>query len=394
MKKRVEIRKYMQFRAEDLKSLQEQRNEAITQMKDVTGKAELEKRAFTEEETTQFDALEKTVKDLDATIQRLERARDLELNTVSTEKKEELKREDLEERAFDAYIRGMKQERADVNLAPGDNGAVIPSSIVNKIIKKVHDICPIYAWATKYNVGGVINVPYYDETTGNVTVAYATEFKDLASTNGSFKSIQLTGFLAGALSKISKSLINNSQFNLVDFVVNEMAASIARWIENEMLNGTTGKIEGLKGVTKSVTSAKATAISADDLIEVQEDIDDSFQAGAVWIMNKATRTAIRKLKDNEGRYILNPDATAPWGYTLFGKPVYTSENMAKMAAGKTAVYYGDFSGLAIKLTEDMNIEILREVYAAQHAVGAVGWLELDGKVEDAQKITKLVMAAS
>ena len=46
MRKRVAIKKTMQFRAEDLKSLQEQRNEAVQAMKDLTSAAEAEQRAF------------------------------------------------------------------------------------------------------------------------------------------------------------------------------------------------------------------------------------------------------------------------------------------------------------------------------------------------------------
>ena len=283
------------------------------------------------------------------------------------------------------------QERADANLTAGDNGAVIPTSIANKIIKKVHDICPIYQLATKYNVGGTLSIPYYDETDGNITMAYATEFSELESTSGKFKSIELKGFLAGALSKISKSLINNSQFAIVPFVVNEMAASISRWIENELLNGTTDKIEGLSKV-EGVTAASSTAITADELIDVQESIPDVFQANAIWIMNKKTRTAIRKLKDNDGNYILNKDATSKWGYTLFGKDVYTSENMPEMAAGNRAIIYGDMSGLAVKVSENMEIAVLREKFATQHAIGVVAWLELDSKVENSQKITSLKMA--
>ena len=62
-----------------------------------------------------------------------------------------------------------------------------------------------------------------------------------------------------------------------------------------------------------------------------------------------------------------------------------------MAAGQTAVYYGDFSGLAVKVSEDVSIEVLREKFATQHAVGVVAWLEMDAKVENAQKIAKLTM---
>ena len=387
------IRLELQKRAEELKSLIEQRAELIEELKALTDAAELEKRAMSEEENKKFDDIEQKIKNIDATIERIERARDI------PERKEQEKEEDsaeepteLEERAFEAHIRGeVLQERADANLTSGDNGAVIPTSIVNKIIKKVHDICPIYQLATKYNVGGTLSIPYYDEKDGNITMAYATEFSELESTSGKFKSIELKGFLAGALSKISKSLINNSQFAIVPFVVNEMAASISRWIENELLNGSEDKIEGLSKVA-GITAASSTAITTDELIDVQEDIPDVFQANAIWIMNKKTRTAIRKLKDNDGNYILNKDATSRWGYTLFGKDVYTSENMPEMAAGKRAILYGDMSGLAVKVSENMEIAVLREKFATQHAIGVVAWMELDSKVENSQKITGLTMA--
>lgn len=390
---KVVIRRELQKRAEDLKGLMEQRADLVEELKAITDGAEMEKRALSEDEEKKFDEIEEKIKKIDSTIERMERARNIPaVKKAEEQKKEDKTQEQLEERAFEAYVRGeVLQERADVNLTTGDNGAVIPSSIAGKIIKKVHDICPIYQLATKYNVGGTLSIPYYDESEGNITMAYATEFTDLESTSGKFKSIELKGFLAGALSKISKSLINNSQFAIIPFVVNEMAASISRWIENELLNGTTDKIEGLSKVS-GITAKSSTAVTADELIDAQEEIPDVFQANAIWIMNKKTRTAIRKLKDNDGNYILNKDATSRWGYTLFGKDVYTSENMPEMAAGKRAILYGDMSGLAVKISETMNIEVLREKYATQHAIGVVAWMELDSKVENSQKITGLTMA--
>lgn len=376
-----------------IKALMEKRNSKVTEMQGLLDKAKEETRAMTEEEMTKFNDLEKEIKDLDATIAAEARAKGLEIMEDMKKDSKSEERAIAEERAFECYIRGIVEERTDVNMTTGDNGAVIPSSIANKIIKKVYDISPIYQLATRYNVGGTLNIPYYDESTQSITMAYATEFTELESTSGKFASIELKGFLAGVLTKVSKSLINNSQFAIVPFVVNAMADSIAKWIENELLNGTTNKIAGLSTVTQTVTAASSTAITADELINLQESIPDAYQGPAIWIMNKATRTAIRKLKDNDGNYILNKDATSRWGYTLFGKDVYTSDNMPTMAAGKTAIYYGDMSGLAVKLSEEMNIEVLREKFATQHAVGVVGWLEMDSKVENAQKIAKLVMKA-
>jgi HK97 family phage major capsid protein len=91
--------------------------------------------------------------------------------------------------------------------------------------------------------------------------------------------------------------------------------------------------------------------------------------------------------------VKNLNVSSPFGTTLLGKPVYVSDNMEDMGAGKTAIYYGDMSGLATKFSQDMEIEVLREKYATQHAVGVVGWLEFDAKLENVQKIAKLVMAS-
>ena len=111
-------------------------------------------------------------------------------------------------------------------------------------------------------------------------------------------------------------------------------------------------------------------------------------------MSPKTRTAIRKLKDSNGRYLLQDDVTAPFGKSLLGKPVYVSDNMPDIAAGKRAIYYGDMSGLAVKISEDLEIQVLREKYATQHAIGVVGWMEIDSKVENAQKIAVLIMKAA
>ena len=297
---------------------------------------------------------------------------------------------------FEKYIRSITaEERATANLTASDNGAVIPSSIADKIIEAVEDICPIYQLADIYKVTGKLTIPYYDEDASNaIAMAYTNEFSELTSTAGKFKNIDLDGYLAGCLTKVSKSLVNNSKFDIVSFVIRRMSVAIARFIEKELLNGTSSKVTGLSDLTNKVTSAKAAAVSTDDLIDLQEAVADVYQPDAIWIMNKKTRTAIRKLKDNEGRYILNPDANARWGYTLFGKDVYCSDNMPTIAANKTTVFYGDMKGLAVKVSEDISVQVLKERFATEHVDGVVGWLEFDAKVQNAQAIAKLTQASA
>lgn len=386
-----------------MKKLIETRSQKLIEMDNLLKKAEEEGRAFTEEEKTQFDTLEGEVRDLNATIAAKQRRAEAGATEEDHHKgddeeeteEERKKREKGEERAFANYIRGTVEARAETNLTVADNGAVIPTSIANKIIELVYDISPVVQRATRYNVSGTVVIPFYDETSQKITVAYADEFAELESKAGKFKSIELKDFLAGALSKISKSLLKKSNFNLVSFTIRKMAEAFAQWLEGEGINGTTDKITGMdSGITQKITAAAATKITADELIDTQDEVPDVFQKDAIWIMNRKTRTAIRKLKDNDGNFLLNRDLNAKWGYTLLGKDVYTTDNVEAMTAGKTAVYYGDLSGLAVKISEELNIQVLREKYATQHAIGVVGWMAADAKVEHTQKLSKLVMAST
>ena len=381
----------------NLKALAEQRAALLAEMEAISETAKAETRAYSEEELARADELAAEIRAIDATYKAEEaravlaaspKAVPVDGDITPTDKTE------AEERAFAQYIVDSKAEFRAGELTMSANGAVIPTSIVNKIISKVKEISPLYAMATKYNIGGTITIPYYDESTSAITMGYVEEFTELESHVGQFKSIELKGYLAGTLSVLSLSLINNSQFDIIGYIVNKMAEAIANWVEKELLRGTSQKITGLSNISAAmtVTAASQTAITADEIMELQDKVIDAFQNGACFIMNRATRSAIRKLKDSDGNYLLNRDVSAKWGYTLFGKDVYTTDNADTMAAGKTVIYYGDFSGLAVKLSEDASINVLREKYATQHAVGVYAYMEMDAKIENAQKIACLKMA--
>lgn len=382
----------------NLKKLSERRVELMTQLENLVKTCETETRAFNEEEQKQYSDILAEVRSIDATLDAADQGAALQRveRRAAGGQKENPSQEEMETRAFECYIRGVSADvetRAAVNMTVGDNGAVIPTSIANKIIEMVKEISPLYQLATHYDVGGTLTIPSYDESTQKITMAYATEFTALTSSSGKFTSISLGGFLAGALTKVSMSLVNNSKFDIVSYVIRKMAEAVSEWIENELINGTDSKIEGLSKIEAVVTAAAATAVTADELIDLQESIPDALQANCIWVMSRATRKAIRKLKDADGNYLLNKDLTAKWGYSLFGHDVYVSQSMPDMAAGKRAVLYLDPTGLAVKAAENPSVQVLREKFADEHAVGVICWMEVDSKVENKQKVAVLAMGA-
>ena len=382
----------------NLKKLFERRVELMTQLENLVKTCETETRAFNEEEQKQYSDILAEVRSIDATLDAADQGAALQRveRRAAGGQKENPSQEEMETRAFECYIRGVSADvetRAAVNMTVGDNGAVIPTSIANKIIEMVKEISPLYQLATHYDVGGTLTIPSYDESTQKITMAYATEFTALTSSSGKFTSISLGGFLAGALTKVSMSLVNNSKFDIVSYVIRKMAEAVSEGIENELINGTDSKIEGLSKIEAVVTAAAATAVTADELIDLQESIPDALQANCIWVMSRATRKAIRKLKDADGNYLLNKDLTAKWGYSLLGRDDYVTQSMPDMAASKRAVLYLDPTGLAVKVSETPSVQVLREKFADEHAVGVICWMEVDSKVENKQKVAVLAMGA-
>lgn len=383
---------------EFLKKMRENREEKVKALENVLNAAKTENRAMTAEEQASFDAIEKEIADIDKTIEAEERtAKAKNTKEMGDNGAEQETQEELEERAFVKYVlgaaAGLEERAGELNLTMANNGAIVPTSIANKIIKKVKDISPILSRATVYYMTGELKVPVYGASSGHdVKVAYSDDFTELTADAGKFTSVDLKGYLVGALTLIGRKLKTNAMFNVTDFIVNYMAEEIAAFLEGELLNGTTSKMEGALSTTNEKTAAAAAAITADELIDLQAKVKQAFQSDACWIMHPETFTAVKKLKDGQSRYLLQDDFSGEFPYRLLGKPVFVSDNMPKIATGAKTVLYGDMSGLSVKIAEQLEIEVLREKYATQHAIGVVAWMEIDSKVTDSQRMAVLKMA--
>ena len=372
----------------NLKALIEKRNAIVEEINAMFEKAETEVRALSDDEQSAFESKTAELKAIDKTIANAKDVRSLGAMDVPAEERKAVEKdekvEDVEARAFETLIR----ENRTGEMVLGDNGAVIPTTIANRILDTVKQIAPLYALATKFNVKGKLDFPVASK---QINTAYATEFTALTSSNVGFTKRTLDGFLVGALSKVSVSLINNAQFDIVSYVVNKVAESIALFLEKEIIKG--AGTNAMTGVTvdKLVKTVETVGDipTADEFIATQVEVPQQYQAGAMWLVSNKTLLAMRQLKDQNGRYFLQNDLTNGFGYTFLGKPVMVSDQMVD-----TGVVYGDFSGYFINVHENASIKVLNEKYADEHAVGVVAWLEVDGKVMEEGKLVKTAKKAS
>ena len=124
----------------------------------------------------------------------------------------------------------------------------------------------------------------------------------------------------------------------------------------------------------------------------EELVKQAYQAKACWIMKPETFLAAKLLKDGNDRYLMQDDITGEFPYRLLGKPVFLSDNMPAIASGAAPVLYGDMKGLGVKISANLECQILNEAFATKNAIGVIAWMEVDSKVIDHQRMAVLKMA--
>jgi HK97 family phage major capsid protein len=205
----------------------------------------------------------------------------------------------------------------------------------------------------------------------------------------------------GTTIKVSEELLRDSVFDLEDYISTEFARRIASREEESFFNGDgNGKPLGILaetgGAEVGITTASATAITADEIMDLYHELKAPYRNKAVWVMNDATIKALRKLKDNNGQYLWQNSLTADAPHTLLGRPVFTSAYMPTIEAGAKAIAFGNFKYYWIADRQGRSFKRLNELYAKTGQIGFVGSQRVDGKLilPEAIKVLQMKGTAS
>ena len=213
-------------------------------------------------------------------------------------------------------------------------------------------------------------------------------------TTDTFGQVTLGSFKLGTTIKISEELLNDSVFDLENYIAREFARRIGSKEEEAFFTGDgSGKPLGLladKGGAEVGVTAAATAITADELLDLYFSLLSPYRKKATWVVNDSTIKAIRKLKDNNGQYLWQPGLIANAPDTILGRPVKTSAFMPSIAAGAKSIIFGDFKYYWIADRQGRTFKRLNELYATNGQVGFLASQRVDGKLilPEALKVLK------
>ena len=231
------------------------------------------------------------------------------------------------------------------------------------------------------------------------TASWMDEEGAYPESDDSFGQVSIGAYKLGTMIKVSEELLNDSVFDLQSYITREFARRIGSREEEAFFTGNgTGKPLGILAATggaeTGITAASATAVTADELIDLYYSLRSPYRRNAVWTLNDSTVKAIRKLKDGNGQYLWQPGITAGAPDMILGRPVRTSTYMPEIAAGAKTIAFGDFSYYWIADRQGRSFKRLNELFAATGQVGFLASQRVDGKLVLPEAVKVLAQKAA
>lgn len=369
-----------------------------------------DKGVLSAEDDATYTKMERDLEDLTNEIKRMERREAIEaelskpVTNPITEKPMAAAEEEKTGRASNAYKKGFWNAMRKKVVSPevmnalqigtdSEGGYLVPDEYEKTLVEALEDENIFRKLANVIKTSsGDRKIPVV-ATKGNAS--WVDEEGQIPDSDDSFSQVSIGAYKLGTLIKVSEELLNDSVFNLESYISKEFARRIGSKEEEAFFNGDgTGKPVGIfaktGGAEIGVTAASATAITADELIDLYYSLKAPYRKNAVWVLNDSTVKAIRKLKDNNGNYLWQPALTAGTPDTILGRPVLTSSYVPEIKAGAKTVAFGDFKYYWIADRAGRNFKKLTELYAATGQVGFVATQRVDGKLVLPEAIKVLV----
>lgn len=349
------------------------------------------------EDDAAYTKMEQDITDLGREIARLERqeALDAELSKpVSkplTDKPQQVKGEETEKQGrsakaykedFGLLMRGKRPVNNVLSESPEVNGGyLVPTEFERFIVDTLKEenvmrqLCKVITTASERKIPVAAT---------HTVAAWTAENAAFSESNPTFDQKTIDAFKLTDLVKISSELLEDSAFDLEEYIAREFAYAFGAAEEQAFCVGTgTGQPTGLftaNGGTVGVTAAATNAITTDEIIGLIYALKAPYRKNAKFLMHDSTVAALRKLKDSNGQYLWQPSAQAGQPDKLLGYEIHTSPYVPTIAAGALSVAFGDFQNYWIADRQGRTVQRLNELYSTNGQVGFVGTERVDGRI--------------
>ncbi len=366
-----------------------------------------DKGVLSAEDDATYAAMEQDLNDMTNEIRRMERKDAIEaelskpVNAPLTSQPEKHEPE-KEGRASNAYKEDFGRHLRGRQLlhnvlsegTDADGGYLVPEEFEHQIVTGLDEANVIRSLAKVITTHSERKIPV---ASTHSTAQWTAENAVYTESNPSFGQKQIDAFKLTDLIRVSTELLQDFAFDLEAYIAAEFARAFGIAEEQAFCVGTgTNQPTGIftaNGGQVGITAAANNAVTADELISLVYALKSPYRRNASFLMNDATISAIRKLKDGNGVYLWQPSLQAGEPDRLLGYELHTSPYVPTMAASAYAIAFGDFKNYWIADRAGRTVQRLNELYATNGQIGYVATERVDGKVILPEGIQLLRMKA-
>ena len=388
----------------------------ILELKEKRAKAWNEAKAFLDtkrggdgllspEDAAAYDKMEADIVTFGQEIERLERARtmELEINAVNsvpirndpTSPAPQTGRAAAEyKEAFWNAMRGREFVRNALSIGTDEQGGyLVPDEFARTLVQALQDHNIIRGLARIIPTSsGEMQIPV---VAGEGTASWVAEAGEIPDSDSTFDQVLLGAYKIGTMIRISRELLADSAFPMESFIAEEFGRRIGTLEEDAFING-----DGVHKPTGVLTEAQigttvssVTAITFDDVMDLFHSLRTPYRNRAVFITNDLTVKVLRKLKSNDGQYLWQPSVAMGLPDTILGRPVHVSGYVPVIEAEAKVMAFGDFSFYWIGDRQGKTFQRLNELYSRTDQVGFKATQRVDGKLILPEAVQVLQMAA-
>ncbi|MCC5956726.1 MAG: phage major capsid protein [Natronohydrobacter sp.] len=319
----------------------------------------------------------------------------------------------LHHKAFDAYLRrgdespmrGLEIEMKGLNtISPVDGGYLVDPQTADTIKSTLSATASIRAIASVVTIEASSFDVLVDHT--DVASGWATEADDvLEAATPKIDRIPIRLHELSAMPKASQRLLDDSAFDVEGWLAGRIASKFARAEAAAFINGDgVDKPRGFLDhdtvadgdwewgeigyIATGVDGDFASVNPADAIVDLVYALGATYRANAVFVMNSKTAGAVRKMKDNDGRFLWSDGLAAGEPARLMGYPVLVAEDMPDIATDSYAIAFGDFAA-GYTIAERPDLRVLRDPFSAKPHVLFYATKRVGGDVSDFKAIKLL-----
>ena len=291
-------------------------------------------------------------------------------------------------RAYDGFLRYGSTCNTLREGSDGAGGFLVPDEFENKIVRAMKQKNILRQLATTMTTNRNWKIPV---AVGDGHAYWVPEEGPFPVESTTFDQLEMGAYKLATMTLVTDELLEDSVFDIEDFIADEFAMRLANAEEDAFLHGDgDGKPLGLTRQLESVvTTENAGIIQIEDLLELQYAIPEPYRDNAVFLMSDAAVRELCKIRSAFDRNIWEGDMCKDVPVKLLGKQVIVCDALPAPESGSMPILYGDFSRYVIGDREHRSVKRLNELYARQGQVAYLISQRVDATLMDKRAIAGL-----